>query len=105
MYLDNVNLTFGTGISAEAQLANGISLFPNPAKEMATASFTLNNAATVTAKIYNALGAVVRTMELGNMAAGEQQLAINLNDLASGIYMLHLNINGASISTPLTVAK
>lgn len=104
VFIDNVNMAFNTAISADALLANGVSLFPNPAKDAATVNFTLNDAANVTATLYNALGGTVRTISLGKVS-GEQQLNLDLGNLAAGMYMLQLNINGAITAKALTVTK
>jgi hypothetical protein len=47
-----------------------------------------------TAKIYNALGQAVYTIDSGNIKAGEYEFSLDLLDIPDGIYYFELNAIG-----------
>jgi hypothetical protein len=63
-----------------------LQLFPNPAKEVLSLQFSLENGNNATLKMNNVLGEEVFTKTLS--AAGWQNVSINTSQFASGIYMI-----------------
>jgi hypothetical protein len=60
--------------------------YPNPFNPTTTIRYSLPTSALVTLRIYNAIGQLVDTVDLGRQASGYQTLVYNGSDLASGVY-------------------
>lgn len=79
-------LTLGV---AEQKMANTISLYPNPVKN----NLYLNSQGNaVTANIYNITGQLVKSPKI-------EQNKIETEDLASGVYLIKLNMEDDSVAT------
>jgi len=99
--------TAGTGGFAgieEVEVIEFAKVFPNPATTQTTVQFVLNETATVSIEVVNALGQVVYTTNLGDVA-GVQNVNINAGELAEGIYMINLKVNDNVITKQLSVVK
>jgi len=84
----NNNSTLGF---ADLSLENGITMYPNPALNKVTIKNS-NNVKLDQLAIYDVYGRLINTIDLRDM---QQEKIINVSDLTSGIYMLHLQSNGA----------
>jgi hypothetical protein len=82
---------------ADLSLENGISLYPNPAQNLVTIKNS-NSVQLDQLAIYDVYGRLINTIDLRDM---QQEKIINVSDLTSGIYMLQLQRNGASITKRL----
>ncbi len=76
-----------------------LQVYPNPFSSEAKISFSLEKDAIVQLKIFNLRGQLLRTMNQPNLPKGEHSLTWNGRDdqdrsLASGIYLLRLDLNG-----------
>jgi hypothetical protein len=67
-----------------------INLFPNPATNVVKLSFTLADANEVSFNVYTITGELVLTQKRGLYAAGKQEIEINIEMLASGMYTVEL---------------
>lgn len=66
------------------------SVFPNPAKNAATITYTVSEATAVNMAVYNMSG--VRVMEMNTTAnAGENNLQLNLQKLTPGVYTVKVS--------------
>lgn len=70
--------------------------YPNPANENVTFNYTLANANRATFKIYNMLGALVKTNTITDSTG---KLTINTSDLRPGLYLYDLQVSGKSMKT------
>lgn len=84
----NNNSTLGL---ADLSLENGITMYPNPAQNNVTIKNS-NNVKLDQLAIYDIYGRLINTIDLRDM---QQEKIINVSDLTPGIYMLHLQSNGA----------
>lgn len=92
-----------TGIAENAlNSARSSVLFPNPAKNNATLNINLLNSSQVQVDIMNTMGQVVRTTVV-EAAAGTNSIKINLNGLASGLYMVNVKVDNASSTKKLLI--
>lgn len=82
-----------TFIFENAEVLNNFSVFPNPVKNVVNISFEIENEANVNAFLYNNMGQVVSSFNLGNISKGKHQQAMNVDGFAKGIYMLQLQID------------
>lgn len=74
-----------------------LNLYPNPVRSQATINFEGNGEA-VSYQVYDMMGRLVMSQNVGRMAEGAQQLQVNVSDLSAGSYILRL-CQGASNST------
>lgn len=86
------------GIQDYVGAPSNINLFPNPATDKVKVSFNLPNNSDVIVNIYNEVGVLVRTEKRSMMALGKQEMEIDIEMLASGMYVLEL-ITGETKST------
>jgi hypothetical protein len=69
--------------------------YPNPFNPTTTISFTLNQPALVTLKIYNILGQEVATLlNRESFDDGTQEIDFDANNLPSGVYFYHIFAEG-----------
>ena len=82
-----------------------LSAAPNPAGTSATLHYTLSAAApTVSLTVQNLLGATVRTVAVpARQAAGAHELALPVQNLANGVYILRLSAGQQQQTTKLVV--
>ncbi|UPT66691.1 MAG: T9SS type A sorting domain-containing protein [Sphingobacteriales bacterium JAD_PAG50586_3] len=70
--------------------------YPNPANDNVTFNYTLANTNKATVKIYNMLGALVKTNTITDSTG---KLTINTSDLRPGLYLYDLQVSGKSMKT------
>ncbi len=76
-------------------------IYPNPASNFFNVSLTNNSGYNASITIYNALGQIVRTYNLGSQTVIEKNISIA--DLKSGIYIVKTNLGNKSSSRRLIV--
>ena len=103
--IDNVQFCCETtGVPAEAPPSTwvGLRVYPNPMRAGGVVQWTNENRAAVSLKLYDPLGHLVLTRDLGGRDAGVQQLrwsnVLGSSQLPSGTYFLELE--GASKQQP-----
>ena len=79
---------FGVGIST--QLADQVSLYPNPMDLATTLKFTLKEAGSLWVILYDSRGVEVRREFLGDLNEGAQQIPLRRKDLPGGLYLIKL---------------
>lgn len=92
-----------TGVE-EAVAVTSIELFPNPAVDMTNVQLNLNEASNVSIEMYNTLGQIVFSNNLGEVN-GFQNVEVATADLESGMYLININVNGNIITKRVSVAK
>ncbi len=70
--------------------------YPNPFNPTTTINYQLPNDGFVTLKVYDILGRLVKTLVDGNKSEGRYSVQFNGSNLASGVYIYQLKVNGAS---------
>ena len=104
LYLDNINLSFATGINKNTISSLKMSLYPNPTT--GATQLSLNNMKAGAAKIsvVNTLGQVVYVKQI-NLAEGANTIALDLKEQAAGIYNVMIDSNNGSVVKKLTLTK
>ncbi len=102
-YLQSVTVN-----TEEAQLASqlNMSVFPNPSQGTASAKIKLSllEASECTVSIYDAIGMQVASQNMGELAAGEQVMALpTTNELAKGIYFVRVQTKQGFATTKMTI--
>ena len=96
-----------TGVNSDGIDENAVAnmtIYPNPAKDMANVSLNLNDASEVSINVVNTLGQTIFTNNLGTVN-GEQTIQINTTDLEEGIYLVNVSVNGTVITKRISVVK
>lgn len=78
-------------------------LTPNPATESASMRFTTQRASTATVEVTDLLGKVVSTQALGQLSAGQHDVALAVSDLPAGVYRVSLMVGGERLTRGLAV--
>lgn len=91
------------GVQDYSNPASLINLFPNPANNVVKLSFNLADANEVSLNIYTMTGELVLTQKRGLFGAGKQEMEINIEMLASGMYTVELLAGQQRSSTRLNV--
>lgn len=84
-------------------LAKYISIYPNPANEVAGVEIELMDRSEVTVNMVNAMGQTV-LVEVATLDAGVQKLHLNTAELSAGLYFVNVNVNGVSKTLRVNVA-
>lgn len=89
----------GQGVSETPTVAkNDVKMYPNPVRDAAKVSFTLDNSASVNYQVYDMSGRMVRSESLGHFTEGKYEMNVSVNDLSKGAYILRLNA-GSKVSS------
>ncbi|WP_066755815.1 T9SS-dependent choice-of-anchor J family protein [Crocinitomix algicola] len=92
-----------TGIENLDQNEFNISLYPNPANEIAQLKLTIEEESNVSVEIYNNIGEVVFVNQAQNLAGGEYIYTVDVNDFAPGIYVVRTTANETVKTVKLSV--
>lgn len=101
-------VTFSSQASAENLDLNGFtlhSLMPNPANIETNINFELKNNAEVRFDVIDMNGRLVKSVDLGNQAAGKNVYTLNTSDLATGIYNVVMRANNNVFTKKLSVVR
>ena len=93
-----------TAVGNVASGLNHVDLYPNPARTHTNLVFSLDEAASVSINVVDALGKVVYTKS-EKMNSGKQSLIIATDNFAAGIYNVSIATEKGVETQRLTVAK
>ncbi len=94
-----------TGIANNGNVRGGMSaVFPNPASNAMTVSYTASSEAVVVINVYNTLGDVVTTRSIGNKPAGDYTERFDVTNWNNGIYLVEV-VTGETKSVSRIVVK
>ncbi len=79
--------------------------YPNPFNPETSISFDLVQDGTVNLAIYNVLGEKVSTLVSGHMSSGKHSVVFNGANLATGVYLYKLSVNGFTDTKKLVLLK
>ncbi len=78
---------------------NELKAYPNPVLEQVYLQFDLVQSAEVRINLYNSIGQLVQSMNLGQQLIGSNTAEMNLRDLTNGIYFTTIEVNGVNSGT------
>ena len=93
------------GVAPLTASSINLNIYPNPAKESATAYFTLDHSANVQVKVIDELGRTVNNIPAQSMNSGNQTINIGTNLLAAGVYTVAVEVDGALFTQKLSITK
>ncbi len=79
--------------------------YPNPFNPVTNIEFNLKENGYVRLMVYNTLGQVVQTLVDDDLNAGKHKVTFNARNLASGIYIYKLNVNGFTDTKKIVLVK
>ena len=91
---DNMTASIGTPLSIKGNTLEGVSIYPNPARDV----LTLNTPRGGDITVYNILGAQVKSDK-----TLLKEYRMNVSDLKSGIYLLRVNSEGKQFTQKLVI--
>ncbi len=94
-----------TTIDASELKTNSYKLFPNPASDQASLTYSLTQASDVQLRILDLTGRVIETQQLGRQSAGDFLHDLNIAGIRSGIYMVELQAGAAREVSRLVIAR
>jgi hypothetical protein len=80
-------------------------IYPNPATNQSTISFTLTNEADVTVQLIAVDGSMMNTLVANKRNAGKHILPVSTETLAAGTYFVRMVIDNQPIVKTITVVK
>lgn len=93
---------FTVGVNNVSNVITGVTAVPNPATEQINVKFALQGAANTTVNVTNAVGQVVASQNMGNVANGTATFSVaNLNN---GVYFYTVEANGQRMTKRFVVA-
>lgn len=90
------------GLTENAGLLGLSTVYPNPAKTSATVKVVLVESTSLDVVVMNTVGQIVKSVKTSG-AVGENNVRLDLNGLASGIYMVTIKADGLSTTKKLIV--
>jgi hypothetical protein len=85
---------------------HSIKVFPNPASTIVTIQYSLKDPSNVKIDLFDVFGKSIKTvLSPGEQAIDLHSCSIPLEDLASGLYFIKININGAESTIKLSVTN
>lgn len=101
LYADDLYYDFSTGI-AENKL-QGVELYPNPANDIATLKFNVDNNQSISIDLYNTLGQQVRSIYAGQTGNGLNKVDFSTEGLSAGVYVVKLAVGTKTYTQQLIV--
>ena len=79
--------------------------YPNPFNPTTTIEFSLKESGFVKLMVYNTLGQEVARLVNDNMVAGKHKVMFDAKNLASGMYIYKINVNGFTSARKIVLMK
>jgi hypothetical protein len=94
----------GVGVG-ETPDAASFSVYPNPAGQQTTISFTNAVKEQVTVQVFNMQGAVVMSLPLKDYVSGQHEIKLDCSSLNAGVYHIRLTAGSKAFNQKLTISK
>ena len=89
---------FGVGVNEISSMVSDLEVYPNPVNGAFSLSFNLVKSGNVSASVYSVDGKLCRQLVNENMNSGAFNRNYNMASLPAGIYLVKLNMDGATIT-------
>ena len=90
-------------VEAEAP-DNALELYPNPATTQVNVKLNLENRSDIKVNIRDLSGKLVKVVSLNGLEAGTEEIALPVNNLKTGNYLVTV-INGQEVKTGKLIVK
>jgi PKD repeat protein len=92
------------GVSEYANVL-GVTVYPNPAQELANVNFTMPTTENVAISVYDLAGKMVSNQMVGKLVAGKQNIEVNTSTLEAGIYFVRIAAGNINQTVRIAVTK
>jgi beta-glucanase (GH16 family) len=100
MFVDYVRVyqkSFPTDVQENVLANAGMSVSPNPSKTNSLLRYTVGSGSSVHLSLYDGLGKEVMTLVNENQASGEHALALPMEELSRGMYVIKGNVGDRTV--------
>ena len=94
-----------SGIDPKATASNQIDVYPNPFSSNSTITFSLKKTENVKVGLYDLQGKLIRLIANKQFGMGINNININADNLASGIYMIKVETNSFNSYEKIIISK
>jgi hypothetical protein len=101
----NEDFTIAQEVSVENFNTTFSGVTPNPVANTASVNFSIGNDMPVKITVANTMGQTVMTITDTQLSAGEYALPIDASALASGVYMIHIQLPDRRFVQKMVVAR
>jgi hypothetical protein len=105
VWCDAYNFTTGIDEYKSTDIYDYTNLAPNPVRDMTRLSFTMIQSGKVNITLYDATGQQVRSIINETRAAGEYAINIESDNLAAGIYFVHIATPDRTGTKTMTIVR
>lgn len=102
LWIDNVRIGNATAIQDQSW-NNSVQVYPNPASDAFTLDLNLVTTTDITLNLYSVDGKLIQSRVMGSLDAGRHTITFNTATIASGLYNLVINANGANVENKSVV--
>ncbi|HNU34207.1 MAG TPA: M43 family zinc metalloprotease, partial [Bacteroidia bacterium] len=103
VYIDDINLTGTVGLNEISIAPDAVSVYPNPAENIATVKLILEQKTNVQVSLIDVLGKVVYSRTDNDLEPNEYIFEIPLTGLTAGVYFIKLNSEKQQLSEKLVI--
>ena len=103
--VEDYRVTFSAGPTSTSEIAieDVLNIYPNPNKGLFTLDVQLNERSNIGLRVFNAQGALLSELEFKDLTAARR--AVDLSNLASGIYWIELRAGTQSYHQKMIISK
>lgn len=107
LYIDDINiLTYSTAVGIDEKTQkNSVEIYPNPFSTITNLEINLFKSDKVKVEIFNMVGQVVKSIQMGELNAGEHIVKIDAADLDAGVYFVNVSGIEEKITKKITITK
>jgi hypothetical protein len=106
---DSSSVAPGVGIGIHEAYTNNnkISLYPNPAKDIVTIEYVIENSSQISLSLYNLLGVKIGGLTNKKQSAGTYKHSLNIKNynLSAGVYFVIFEANGQKTINQLIISE
>jgi hypothetical protein len=102
--VDTVSSSFAVGLQNLTIDKKSVSVYPNPASNNTSISFTSAESTPIVVTLSDITGRNIYSLST-NATAGANRLSVDLSAFNNGLYILNLTANNQVLSTKISVSK
>jgi hypothetical protein len=105
IYVGTVTIShaYGAGIENIASNVSAVQVYPNPAEGVFGLSFDMLKGGNTSALLYSVDGKLCKELFNENLTSGSFNRTFDVSSFAAGIYLVKLNIDGASVTKKIVI--
>ncbi len=104
IYIDDINIDVNAGID-NVNFNSSVQLFPNPANENATLTFTLSGSKNLNISILDILGRTIYEKNKENYVEGMNTISLSTGNFEAGVYFVNIKGEEINITKSLIILK